>query len=143
MIAIACDHGGYELKQTVMEHLRKKGLEYRDFGCYSKESVDYPDYVKPAARAVAEGTAEKGILICTTGIGVSMAANKVPGVRAALVTNLMSAKLTRLHNDANVLCLGAGVTGSLLALEIVDTFLETPFSGEERHARRISKLEEK
>lgn len=141
MIAIASDHGGYDLKERVKQYLEKKGLEYKDFGCYNKESCDYPDFVKPAAKAVAEGTCDRGIVICTTGIGISMCANRVPGVRCALCGDPVSAELTRLHNDANMLSLGAGVTGELLALDIVEKFLETPFSGEERHRRRIEKIE--
>lgn len=141
MIAIASDHGGYDLKERVKQYLEKKGLEYKDFGCYNKESCDYPDFVKPAAKAVAEGTCDRGIVICTTGIGISMCANRIPGVRCALCGDPVSAELTRLHNDANMLSLGAGVTGELLALDIVEKFLETPFSGEERHRRRIEKIE--
>lgn len=141
MIAIASDHGGYDLKERVKQYLEKKGLEYKDFGCYNKESCDYPDFVKPAAKAVAEGTCDRGIVICTTGIGISMCANRISGVRCALCGDPVSAELTRLHNDANMLSLGAGVTGELLALDIVERFLETPFSGEERHRRRIEKIE--
>ena len=141
MIAIASDHGGIDLKDVVKAHLEKEGYEVKDFGCYSKESCDYPDFARPAAEAVAAGECEKGIVICTTGIGVSITANKVAGVRCALCGDSLTAKMTRLHNDANVLALGAGITGELLALEIVDTFLKTEFSGEERHARRIRKIE--
>ena len=141
MIAIASDHGGYDLKERVKQYLEKKGLEYKDFGCYNKESCDYPDFVKPAAKAVAEGVCDRGIIICTTGIGISMCANRIPGVRCALCGDPVSAELTRLHNDANMLSLGAGVTGELLALDIVERFLDTPFSGEERHRRRIEKIE--
>lgn len=140
-IALGCDHGGFDLKEQVAAHLKERGYEVKDFGCYSHDSVDYPDYARPAAQCVASGEAERGIVICTTGIGVSIVANKVPGIRCALVTSLLQARLTREHNDANVLALGAGVTGPMLALEIVDTFLSTPFSGVERHARRISKIE--
>ncbi len=141
MIAIASDHGGYDLKERVKQYLEKKGLEYKDFGCYNKESCDYPDFVKPAAKAVAEGVCDRGIVICTTGIGISMCANRIPGVRCALCGDPVSAELTRLHNDANMLSLGAGVTGELLALDIVERFLDTPFSGEDRHRRRIEKIE--
>lgn len=141
MIAIASDHGGYDLKERIKQYLDKEGLEYRDFGCYSKESCDYPDFVKPAAKAVAEGICERGILVCTTGIGISICANRMPGVRCALCGDPVSAQLTRLHNDANMLSLGAGVTGEFLALDIVDRFLHTPFSGDERHKRRIAKIE--
>lgn len=141
MIAIASDHGGYDLKERVKQYLEKEGTEYKDFGCYSKESCDYPDFVKPAAKAVAEGVCDRGIIICTTGIGISMCANRIPGVRCALCGDPVSAELTRLHNDANMLSLGAGVTGELLALDIVERFLNTPFSGDERHKRRIAKIE--
>ena len=141
MIAIACDHGGYDLKQQVMEHLKEKGLEYKDFGCYDHKSCDYPDFARPAAKAVADGKCDRGIVICTTGIGVSITANKVKGIRCALCADPLSAKMTRLHNDANMLAMGAGMIGGNLAMEITDVFLDTPFSGEERHARRISKIE--
>ena len=141
MIALGCDHGGYELMQEVKKHLEERGLEYKDFGCNGPESVDYPVYGKAVANAVADGTCEKGIVICTTGIGISITANKVKGIRAALCADTLSAKLTRLHNDANVLAIGAGIVGPNLALSIVDTFLETEFSGEERHQRRIDQIE--
>ena len=141
MIAIASDHGGVDLKEAVKNHLEKEGYEVKDFGTNSKDSCDYPDFARPAAEAVADGTCEKGIVICTTGIGVSITANKVSGIRCALCSDSLTAKMTRLHNDANVLAMGAGITGELLALEIVDTFLKTKFSGEERHARRIRKIE--
>ena len=141
-IALGCDHGGYELKQFIMKTLEKLGYEYEDFGCYSLESCDYPDFGAAAARAVAEGKCDRGIVICTTGIGISIAANKVPSIRCALCGDCFSAKATRLHNNANVLALGALVTGPGLALEIVDIFLDTPFSEEERHSRRVSQLEE-
>ena len=142
MIALASDHGGYALKQEIMTYLDQKGLEYRDYGCYDEKSCDYPDYGIPAAKAVASGECECGILVCGTGIGMSMAANKVPGVRAALCGDCFSAEMTREHNDANVLALGARVVGAGLALKITEIFLETPFSNEERHLRRIRKLEE-
>ena len=141
MIAIASDHGGIDLKEAVKQHLQKEGYEVKDFGTNSKESCDYPDFARPAAEAVANGSCEKGIVICTTGIGVSITANKVAGIRCALCSDSLTAKMTRLHNDANMLAMGAGITGELLALEIVDTFLGTEFSGEERHARRIRKIE--
>lgn len=141
MIAIASDHGGYDLKERVKEYLTKEGLEYQDFGCHDRESCDYPDFIKPAAKAVAAGSCDRGIIICTTGIGVSICANKIPGIRCALCADPVSAKLTRLHNDANMLSIGAGVTGEFLALDIVEKFLNTPFSGDERHRRRISKIE--
>lgn len=142
MIAIGCDHGGYELKQKILAHLRDRGLAYKDFGCDSTASVDYPVYGKAVARAVAAGECEKGIVICSTGIGISIAANKVPGIRCALCGDCFSARATRQHNDANVLALGALVTGLGLALEIVDIFLNTLFSGEKRHCRRVAQLEE-
>ena len=141
MLAIGCDHGGYALKQAIMKHLEERGLEYRDYGTYSEASCDYPDYGRAVALAVAGGEAERGILICGTGIGISITANKVPGIRAALCTNCFCAEATRLHNDANILALGGRVVGEGLALKIVDTFLDTPFSNEERHIRRIAKIE--
>lgn len=141
MIAIASDHGGYDLKERIKKYLEGRGLEYKDFGCYNKDSCDYPDFIRPAAQAVAGGECDRGIIVCTTGIGVSICANKVPGIRCALCTDPVMAKLTRLHNDANILSLGAGVTGEFLALDIVEKFLDTPFSGDERHKRRISKIE--
>ena len=141
MIALGSDHGGYDLKERVKAYLDKEGIAYKDYGCHSKESCDYPVFGKAAAEAVASGECDKGIVICTTGIGISITANKVKGIRCALCTNSYLAKMTRLHNDANMLALGEGNTGANLAMEIVDTFLDTPFSGEEKHARRISKLE--
>ena len=142
MIALGCDQGGYVLMQEVKKHLEKRGLEYQDFGTYSMDSVDYPVYGKKVAHAVADGTCEKGILICGTGIGISICANKVKGVRAALCHDVFSAQATREHNDANVLAMGGRVVGPGLALMIVDTFLDTPFSEAERHIRRIAMLEE-
>ena len=139
-ISIACDHGALTLKAVVKEHLQKKGYEVADFGTYSADSCDYPDYAAAAARAVASGECEKGIVLCTTGIGVSISANKIPGIRCALLSAPWSARMTRLHNDTNMMAMGAGVVGQNLALEIVDTWLETEFSGEERHQRRIDKL---
>ncbi len=141
MIAIASDHGGYDLKETVKKYLEEKGLAYRDFGCNDKSSCDYPEFGRAAAKAVANGECERGIVICTTGIGISIAANKVPGVRCALCSEPLSAKMTRLHNDANMLALGGGLIGNNLALEIVETFLNTEFSAEEKHQRRIGKIE--
>ena len=141
MLAIGSDHGGYDLKVQVMNHLKERGIEYKDFGCYDKQSCDYPDFGKAAAQAVAEGVCDRGIVVCTTGIGISIAANKIPGVRCAFCTDPYLAKMTRLHNNANMLALGGGVTGVNLALEIVDTFLDTEFSEGENHIRRISKLE--
>ncbi|MBQ7693482.1 MAG: ribose 5-phosphate isomerase B [Oscillospiraceae bacterium] len=142
MIAIGSDHGGFALKKALMAHLEERGLAYQDFGTYDEASCDYPIYAKKVARAVADGTCERGILICGTGIGVSIAANKVPGIRAALCGDCFSAEATRLHNDANVLCMGARVVGEGLALKIADTFLDTPFSQDERHIRRISLIED-
>ena len=141
MLAIGCDHGGFALKQAIMAHLQARGLEYRDFGTYTAESCDYPDFGRAVAQAVASGEYERGILICGTGIGISISANKVPGIRAALCGDCFSAEATRLHNDANILALGARVVGEGLALKIVDAFLDTPFSGDERHLRRIRKIE--
>lgn len=141
MIALASDHGGYDLKERVKEYLTKEGLEFQDFGCYNKESCDYPDFIKPAAKAVAAGTCDRGIVICTTGIGVSICANKIPGIRCALCADPVSAELTRLHNNANMLSIGAGTTGEFVAMDIVDKFLNTPFSEDERHKRRIYKIE--
>ena len=141
MIAIGSDHGGYALKKALMAHLDKRGLAYQDFGTYSDASCDYPVYAKAVANAVASGECERGILICGTGIGVSITANKVPGIRAALCGDCFSAEATRQHNDANVLCMGARVVGEGLALKIADTFLGTPFSNDERHIRRISQIE--
>lgn len=141
MIAIGSDHGGYALKQEIMAHLKARGLEFRDYGTYTEASCDYPVYAKAVAHAVADGECERGILICGTGIGVSMTANKVPGIRAALCGDCFSAKATREHNNANVLCMGARVVGAGLALMITDTFLDTDFSNDERHIRRISQIE--
>lgn len=141
MIAIGSDHGGFALKKAIMEHLEGRGLAYKDFGTYTEDSCDYPDYGRAVAQAVASGEFERGILICGTGIGISISANKVPGIRAALCGDCFSAEATRQHNDANILALGARVVGEGLALKIVDTFLDTPFSQDERHIRRISKIE--
>ena len=139
-IAVACDHGALALKEAVKAHLAARGDEAVDFGTNSPESCDYPDYAGPAARAVADGTCDRGIVMCTTGIGVSIVANKVKGIRCALVSDLMSARLTREHNDTNMLAMGAGVLGEKLALEIVDTWLDTPFSEGPRHKNRIAKI---
>ena len=139
-ISIACDHGAVELKNAIMAHLEKQGYEVVNFGTDTLDSCDYPDYASQAARAVASGECEKGIVLCTTGIGVSIAANKIHGIRCALLSDKMSARLTREHNDTNMMAMGAGVVGQLLALEIVDTWLGTEFSGGERHSRRIAKL---
>ncbi|MBO5278306.1 MAG: ribose 5-phosphate isomerase B [Lachnospiraceae bacterium] len=142
MIAIGSDHGGYALKQEIMRHLEERGIDYKDFGCYDESSCDYPIYARLVANEVAEGRCETGILICGTGIGISIAANKVPGIRAALCTDCFCAEATRQHNDANILCLGGRVVGPGLAIKIVDTFLDTPFSEDERHVRRISLIEQ-
>ena len=141
-ICIGCDHGGYLLKEKVVKHLKEKGYDIEDFGCYSMESCDYPIYGKKVAKAVSEGEFDRGIVICTTGIGISITANKFKGVRAALCSDCFSAEATRLHNDANVLALGAGVVGELIALKIVDTFLSTEFSNVDRHINRIRLIEE-
>ena len=140
MIALACDHGAFDLKHAIMKHLDEKGLAYKDFGCYDKTSCDYPDFAGPAAKAVASGECDRCIVVCTTGIGVSITANKVRGIRCALLSDVMSARLTREHNDTNMMAIGAGVTGEMLALEIVDTWQNTEFSHAERHQRRIDKV---
>lgn len=142
MIAIGSDHGGYDLKQRVIKYLEEKHIPYQDMGCGSKDSCDYPVFGHAVAKAVADGQCDKGIVICTTGIGISISANKIKGVRCALCSDTLSAKMTRLHNDANVLALGAGIVGENLGLEIVDTFLNTPFSNEERHQRRVDLIEQ-
>ena len=139
-IAIGCDHGALALKNKMVSWLEGKGHEVKDFGTYTSDSCDYPEFAAAAARAVASGECEKGIVLCTTGIGVSISANKVDGIRCALLSDVWSAKMTRLHNDTNMMALGAGVVGENLALEIVDTWVGTEFSGEERHQRRINKL---
>ena len=139
-ISIGCDHGALDLKNKVKAHLEEAGHEVEDFGTHTLASCDYPDYAAPAARAVAEGKCDKGIVMCTTGIGVSVVANKIDGVRCALLHDLMTAKLTREHNDTNVMALGAGVVGEMLALQLVDTWLGTEFSHNERHQRRIDKV---
>ena len=139
-ISIGCDHGALDLKNKVVLHLQARGFEVADFGTYTSESCDYPDFASAAAIAVARGNCDKGIVLCTTGIGVSIVANKVDGIRCALLSDLKSAEMTRLHNDTNMMALGAGIVGENLALEIVDTWLGTEFSGDERHQRRIDKL---
>ena len=139
-IAIGCDHGALELKNVLLAHLRQAGHEVEDFGTYTKDSCDYPDYCAQAARAVAAGDCDRGIVLCTSGIGASITANKIKGIRCALLGDLLSARLTREHNDTNMMALGAGVTGENLALAIVDTWLETPFSEAPRHQRRIDKV---
>ncbi len=139
-ISIACDHGALDLKNTVKAHLEKQGHQVQDFGTHTLDSCDYPDFAGAAAKAVACGDCERGIVLCTTGIGVSITANKVKGIRCALLSDVMSARLTREHNDTNMMAIGAGVVGTMLALEIVDTWIGTEFSHQERHQRRIDKL---
>ncbi|MGO5021729.1 ribose 5-phosphate isomerase B [Lawsonibacter sp. LCP25S3_G6] len=141
MIAIASDHGGYMLKEHIKAYLAAKGITCEDFGTNSTDSCDYPDFAKPAAEAVASGQCERGIVICTTGIGISISANKVKGIRCALCGDVLSAEMTRRHNDANMLAMGAGIVGPMLAERIVDTFLSTEFEGG-RHARRVAKMME-
>ena len=139
-ISIGCDHGALALKNKMVAHLTKKGYDVKDCGTYTADSCDYPDFAAVAAKAVASGECEKGIVLCTTSIGVSIAANKVKGIRCALLSDVMSARLTREHNDTNMMAIGAGVVGEMLALEILDTWLETEFSYNERHQRRIDKV---
>ena len=139
-ISIGCDHGALALKNKMVAHLETKGYEVKDCGTYTADSCDYPDFAAAAARAVASGECEKGIVLCTTGIGVSIAANKIDGIRCALLSDIMSARLTREHNDTNMMAIGAGVVGEMLALEILDTWLDTEFSHNERHQRRIDKV---
>lgn len=141
MIAVGCDHGGYGLKQEIFKYLDAHGLAYKDFGTYSEDSCDYPDYAKAVAESILNGECERGILICGTGIGISIAANRYPGIRAANCTDCFMAEATRQHNDANILALGARVVGVGSALKIVDTFLNTEFSKDIRHIRRIEKIE--
>lgn len=142
MIALGCDHGGYPLMKEVIKYLDKEGIEYKNFGTFSEESCDYPAYAKLAANAVASGECDKGIVICGTGIGISITANKIKGIRCALCHDCFSAKATRQHNDANMLAMGARVVGPGLAVEIVKDFLNTEFSNEERHIRRIKQIED-
>lgn len=139
-ISMACDHGALELKNGIKAHLISQGHEVSDYGTHTLDSCDYPDMIAPASRAVADGTCDRGIVLCTTGIGASITANKIDGIRCALLSDVLSARMTRLHNDTNMMALGAGIIGKNLALEIVDVWLETPFSGEARHQRRIDKL---
>ena len=141
MIALGCDHGGFKLKQEIKKHLEKNGIAYKDYGCDSPASTDYPIYAKKVAHAILDGECEKGILICGTGIGISITANKIRGIRAALCTDCFTAEATRLHNDSNILALGGRVVGPGLAVKIVDTFLNTPFSNDERHLHRIAQME--
>jgi len=142
MIALACDHGGFDLMREIRAYLDEGGFAYRHFGTDSAESCDYPDFAVPAAQAVSNGECERGIFVCGTGVGMSMAANKVPGIRAALCTDCYTAEMTRQHNDANVLVLGGRVTGAGHAIKIIDTFLATGFEGGGRHSRRVEKLRE-
>ena len=139
-IALGCDHGALALKTALIPHLEKLGYEVKDFGTYTMDSCDYPDFAAAAAKAVAAGECEKGIVLCTTGIGVSITANKVKGIRCALLSDVMSARMTREHNDTNMMAIGAAVVGQMLAFEIIDTWLGTEFSGEARHQRRIDKM---
>ena len=142
MIALGSDHGGYGLKQEIIKYLEEQKLEYKDFGSYDEKSCDYPVYAKKVANAIVEGECDKGILICGTGIGISITANTVKGIRAAVCHDTFSAEATRLHNDANIVAMGARVVGPGLAVKIVDTFLHTEFSNDERHIRRIEQIEE-
>ena len=141
-IALGCDHGGFSLKETIAKHLKEKGYEVLDCGCYDEGAVDYPVYAKKATDAVIAGECRFGMLFCGTGIGMSMAANKVKGIRCALLSDVFSAKMTRSHNDANMLAMGARVIGPGLAVEIVDAFLASDFSEEEKHIRRIAMVSE-
>lgn len=141
MIAIGCDHGGFALKQEIIEYFKVNNIAFKDFGCYNTDSVDYPDYAKVVCQAVLSGECEKGVLICGTGIGISIAANKIPGIRCALCHDVFSAEATREHNDTNVIALGGRIIGPSHAIKVVDTFLSTPFSNDERHIRRIAKIE--
>lgn len=142
MIAIGSDHGGFELKQEIIKYFKEKGIEYHDFGTNSTASCDYPVFAKAVAKAVVSKECEYGILICGTGIGISITANKIKGVRCALCHDCFSAEATRLHNNANILAMGGRVVGPGLAVKIVETFLNTPFSNDERHIRRISQIED-
>ena len=139
-ISIGCDHGALDLKNALVARLTEQGHEVLDFGTHSYESCDYTDYAAAAARAVASGECQRGIVVCTTGIGVSIAANKIKGIRCALLSDPLSAKMTRDHNDTNMMALGAGIVGEKLAFEITDIWLNTPFSGGARHQRRIDKI---
>ena len=140
-VALGSDHGGFELKQEIIKYLEEKNIEYKDYGCYSTEPTDYPIYAKKVAHGILDGECEFGILVCGTGIGISITANKIKGIRAAVCTDCFTAEATRLHNDANILALGGRVVGPGLAVKIADTFLNTPFSGDERHIRRIAQIE--
>lgn len=142
MIAVGSDHGGFELKCKVIDYLKQNNIDFKDYGCYSVDSCDYPAYAHNVGHAVADGICDRGILICSTGIGISIAANKIKGIRAALCHDCVSAQLTREHNDANILCMGAKIIGESLALKIVEIFLNTDFSEEERHLRRVCMIED-
>jgi len=138
-VAVACDHGGYELKKEILKHLDERKTKYEDFGAFSTDSCDYPDFAEAACLAVKDGRCACAILVCGTGIGISIAANKIPGIRAACCSDTFSARFTRLHNDANALCFGGRVVGAGLACDMVDLFLDTEFEGG-RHQRRIDKI---
>lgn len=140
-VALGSDHGGFELKQEIIKYLEEKQIAYKDYGCHSTESTDYPIYAKKVAHGILDGECDLGILVCGTGIGISITANKIKGIRAAVCTDCFTAEATRLHNDANILALGGRVVGPGLAVKIVDTFLNTPFSGDERHIRRIAQID--
>lgn len=142
MIALGSDHAGFELKQAIIKHLEERNIEYKDYGPYSADSVDYAVYAEKTAKGVVSGECGLGILCCGTGVGISIAANKVRGIRACCCSDKFSAEMTRLHNDANMLCLGGRVVTPEQAVELVDLFIDTPFSGEERHARRIAQITE-
>ncbi|MBR6238609.1 MAG: ribose 5-phosphate isomerase B [Lachnospiraceae bacterium] len=141
-VALGSDHGGFDMKEVIAKHLKDRGIDYVDYGCKDKTSCDYPIFGKAAAEAVAKGECDRGIVVCTTGIGISITANKVKGIRCALCSEPLSAKMTRLHNDANMLALGGALIGPNMACDIVDTFLDTPFSNEEKHIRRINEIEQ-
>lgn len=142
MIAIGSDHAGYDLKQTIIGYLQQNNLSYKDYGCYNEQSCDYPVYAKKVANAIIDGECDKGILICGTGIGISIVANKIHGIRAALCSDCFSAEACRQHNDANILAVGARVVGSGLAIKIVERFLNTEFSNEQKHINRINQIED-
>lgn len=139
-IAIGCDHGGFNYKSTLTNHLKERGIEFVDFGCWSTESVDYNDYAQPVCDSIVNGECDLGILVCGTGIGMSIVANKIKGIRCGHCQDVFSAKMTRQHNDANVLAFGERVIGQGLMLEIVDAFIDTPFSNEGRHVGRVAKI---
>lgn len=141
-VAIGCDHGGINLKPVLIDYLQKNAIEFKDFGCFDNQSVDYNDYAIEVCNSVVNEEYDFGILICGTGIGMSIVANKIKGIRCGHCHDVFSAKMTRLHNDANVLALGERVVGAGLMLMIVDTFLNTEFSGDERHARRVQKIKD-